>query len=348
MEGTDDSSFYTHNELFAIYSDSMAKTTHIAIVSSPGFSHLVPIVEFTKRLINLHPNFHVTCIVPSLGSPQESSKAYLKTLPSNIDSIFLPPISKEKLPQGVVNPGLLIQYTVTLSLPSVHEVLKSLSSKAPLTALVVDVFAFQTLEFAKEFNSLSYFYIPSSAMVLSLALHLPRLDEEVSGEYKNLKEPIKLPGCVPLLGVDLPAPTQNRSSEVYESFLERAKAVSLADGIIMNTFLEMESGAIRALDEFGNGKIRFYPVGPITQKGSSNEVYECLRWLDKQPPCSVLYVSFGSGGTLSQQQINELAWGLELSCQRFLWVLRAPSNSSSAAYLENTNEDPLQFLPNGF
>lgn len=330
----------------------MAKTSYIAIVSSPGFSHLVPIIEFTKRLIKLHPNFHVTCIIPSLGPPPESSKAYLQTLPSNIDSIFLPPINKEQLPQGA-DPGLLIQLTVTLSLPSIHKVLKSLSSKAPLTALVVDVFAYLTLEFAKEFNALSYFYCPGSAMTLSLILHLPKLDKEVSGEYKDLKEPIKLPGCVPLLGFDLPAPTQNRSSGTYKSFLERAKAFAkpIVDGIIINTFLEMESDAIRALQELGNGKIRLYPVGPITQKGSSNEADEsdkCLRWLDKQPPCSVLYVSFGSGGTLSQDQTNELALGLELSCQRFLWVLRAPSNSSSAAYLETINEDPLHFLPSGF
>jgi len=62
----------------------------------------------------------------------------------------------------------------------------------------------------------------------------------------------------------------------------------------------------------------------------------------------VLYVSFGSGGTLSQHQIDELALGLELSGQRFLWVLRAPSNLPSAAYLETAEEDPLQFLPKGF
>ncbi|QCE11128.1 hydroquinone glucosyltransferase [Vigna unguiculata] len=298
----------------------MAKTVHIAVVSSPGFSHLVPIIEFTKRLVKLHPNFHVTCIVPSLGSPPQSSIAYLKTLPSTIDSVFLPPISKEQFPQGLYM-GLQIQLTVTLSLPSIHEALRSLSSKVRLTALVADVFAFQSLEIAKELHALSYFYCPGSAMALSLVLQLPKLDEEVSGEFKDLVEPIKLPGCVPLWGVDLPAPTQNRSSEAYKSFLERAKAMIIADGMIMNTFLDLESGTIRALEESVNGKIKLYPVGPITQKG---------------------------GGTLSQHQIDELALGLELSGQRFLWVLRAPSNLPSAAYLETAEEDPLQFLPKGF
>jgi hydroquinone glucosyltransferase len=58
-------------------------------------------------------------------------------------------------------------------------------------------------------------------------------------------------------------------------------------------------------------------------------------------------VSFGSGGTLSQNQLNELALGLELSGQKFLWVLRAPSPSASV-YVghkssANDDEDILKF-----
>ncbi|GAU46266.1 hypothetical protein TSUD_174420 [Trifolium subterraneum] len=136
-------------------------------------------------------------------------------------------------------------------------------------------------------------------------------------------------------------------------FLQRAKSMYFVDGILINSFFELESNAIKALEQKGYGKVSFFPVGPITQIGSSNnddvaDEFECLKWLKKQPQNSVLYVSFGSGGTLSQRQINELAFGLELSGQRFIWVLRAPSDSVSAAYLEATNEDPLNFLPKGF
>ncbi|KAK2360305.1 hydroquinone glucosyltransferase [Trifolium repens] len=330
----------------------MTKTTHIAVIPSPGFSHLVPILEFTKRLVTNHPNFHVTCTIPSLGSPPDSSKSYLQTIPPNINSIFLPPINKQDLPQGV-HPGILIQQTLTLSLPSIHQALKSLTSKTPLLAIIADTFAYEALHFAKEFNSLSYLYFPCSSFVLSLLLHLPKLDEQVTCEYKDLEEPIKLQGCVPINGIDLPAATQDRSHEGYKMFLQRAKSMYFVDGILINSFFELESKAIKSLEQKGHGKISFFPVGPITQIGSSNnddvvDELECLKWLKKQPQNSVLYVSFGSGGTLSQRQINELAFGLELSGQRFIWVLRAPSDSVSAAYLEATNEDPLKFLPKGF
>ncbi|MED6148055.1 hypothetical protein PIB30_049577 [Stylosanthes scabra] len=329
----------------------MAKTTRIAVVPSPGFTHLVPIVEFSKRFLELHPNFRVTCIIPSLGSHTDSTKSYLQTLPSNIDSIFLPPINKEDLPQGAYA-GILIQKTVTLSLPAIRDTLKSITSTEPLAALIADAFAFETLALAQEFNSLSYIYSPTSVMATSLSLYLPKLDKEVSGEYRDHKSPIYLPGCVPVFGHDLPAPTQNRSSDMYKHYLERSIGCSKANGFIVNSFLELESASIKALAK-EKSNFDFYTVGPITQKTSStNDVkeLECLRWLDKQPRCSVLYVSFGSGGTLSQKAITELALGLELSGQRFLWVLRAPSDSAFGAYLDNkrNGEDPLKFLPDGF
>ena len=74
-----------------------------------------------------------------------------------------------------------------------------------------------------------------------------------------------------------------------------------------------------------------------------------MRWLDNQPPSSVLFVSFGSGGTLSHDQLNELAFGLEMSGHKFLWVVRAPNKFSSSSYFSGLKkEDPVEYLPSGF
>ncbi|TKY68844.1 UDP-glycosyltransferase 72B1 [Spatholobus suberectus] len=65
--------------------------------------------------------------------------------------------------------------------------------------------------------------------------------------------------------------------------------------------------------------------------------------------CSMLLWHLHSGGTLSQEQIAELAYGLELSNHKFLWVVRVLSSLASDAYLSAQNDvDPLQFLPCGF
>ncbi|XP_027337153.1 hydroquinone glucosyltransferase-like [Abrus precatorius] len=329
----------------------MEKTTHIAVISGPGFSHLFPILEFSKRLVHLHPDLHITSIIPTLGSLPSVSKTFLKTLPPSITLSFLPPVDPHDLPHGLET-GVQMQLTVTYSLPFIQNVLKSLNSRTPLVALVVDNFAYEALDFAKEFNLLSYIYFPKSAFTLSMYFHLPKLDKDTSCEFRDLLEPIQMPGCVPIQGHDLHYQIQDRSSQGYKLFLERVKRFCFVDGIFINSFIEMEEGPIRALTKEGNGNPPIYPIGPVTEIGvrHNNEpnVFECLSWLDKQAPKSVLYVSFGSGGTLSQVQITELALGLELSNHKFLWVARAPSNSASSAYLSAQNENPFNFLPYGF
>ena len=80
-----------------------------------------------------------------------------------------------------------------------------------------------------------------------------------------------------------------------------------------------------------------------------------MEWLDEQTSESVIYVSFGSGGTLSFEQVTEVAWGLQLSGHRFVWVVRSPSVASlDGAFFgpsgsdHNNKDDPLSYLPEGF
>ncbi|GAV56904.1 UDPGT domain-containing protein [Cephalotus follicularis] len=135
--------------------------------------------------------------------------------------------------------------------------------------------------------------------------------------------------------------------------LHHAKRYKLAEGIMVNSFPELEAGAIKALQEKEPGKPPVYPIGPLVKMGSSGNTddSDCLKWLDNQPHSSVLFVSFGSGGTLSSDQISELALGLEMSEQRFLWVVRSPNDKVANATffsVESGHRDPSDFLPKGF
>ncbi|KAK2413891.1 hydroquinone glucosyltransferase [Trifolium repens] len=239
-------------------------------------------------------------------------------------------------------------------MPSFQTTISSLcsssSSTSPLVGLISDPFANESLEVAKKFNLLSYIYFPPSTMTLSLFIHFPKLHEEISCEFRDHNEAIQIPGCVPIHGIDLPEHFQDRTSLAYDLILQRCKRFNLADGFLVNSFMKMEEKTLKSLEE--EHKCSVFLVGPIIQNGSNNESdsdLECLRWLEKQPQNCVLYVSFGNGGTLSQEQVNELAFGLELSGLKFLWILRAPSDSSNEAYLGAKNDvDPLSFLPKGF
>ena len=172
-------------------------------------------------------------------------------------------------------------------------------------------------------------------------------------EYKDHPEPIRIPGCIPIQGKDLLDPVQDRNNEAYKCLLHHVNQFRLAHGIIENSFFELEPGAIKELEKVELGRPLVYPVGPLVnvENGRTGDGdHECLRWLAKQPRGSVLFVCFGSGGTLSSAQVDELALGLEMSEQRFLWVVRSPNDkvANASYFIAHSHADPFDFLPKGF
>ncbi|CAD6260033.1 unnamed protein product [Miscanthus lutarioriparius] len=113
--------------------------------------------------------------------------------------------------------------------------------------------------------------------------------------------------------------------------MEEAAQGAPVAGLVMNTCRAVEGefiDVVAAQPPF-QGQ-RFFAVGPLnpllldadarTPPGQVR--HECLEWLDKQPPASVLYVSFGTTSCLRAEQVAELAAALKGSKQRFIWVLR--------------------------
>ncbi|KAF7844944.1 hydroquinone glucosyltransferase-like [Senna tora] len=328
------------------------KTPSIAMVPCPGTSHLITQIEFAKRFVGLHPDFHVTLLIPTLGPPSPSMNSILQSLPPSIHFTVLPQVDPHDLPPNA-DPASLMLLTVTHSLPSLSQALSSLISQTHLVALVLNTFSVDAIEVAREFDLPCYVYYPSSATALAFVLHYPKLDDDgivVSRKFGELelKEPLKIPGCIPFEARDLTDIVPDTSHSFHTTLVQVSKQLHRVDGILVNSFVDLEPGPISALQNVRP----VYPVGPIVQTESniSSNSSECLAWLDKQPENSVLFVSFGSGGTLSQEQLNELAYGLELSGHRFLWVVRAPSKGGAdSSYLNAQKyDDPLEHLPEGF
>lgn len=324
----------------------------ISIVPTPGMGHLFPLIEFAKRLVVDH-EVAIIFIVPNDGSSMELQKKLLQSLPKPISYVLLPPVNFDDLPEDSII-ETRIELTLTRSLPALRESLKAIMAESTrLVALVVDVFGPSAFDVARELGISPYIFFPTTAMVLTFFFYLPKLDAITSCEYRDLPEPISLPGCTPVQGRDLFSPLHNRKTETYKSFVRMADRYNLASGIMVNSFMELEPGAFKALKERIHCNPPVYPVGPMIHTGSRNgssDQPECLSWLDKQPNGSVMFVSFGSGGTLTQDQLTELAFGLETSGQRFLWVLKSPNEKSAdAAFFSlKSTKNPFNYLPEGF
>lgn len=329
-----------------------SKAPRVAMIPSPGMGHLIPFVELAKRLVHNH-GFTVTFIVVGEGPPSKAQRTVLDSLPSSISSVFLPPADLTDI-LSTARVATRISVTVTRSNPELRKVFDSFRADGRLpSSLIVDLFGTDAFDVAFEFQVSPYLFYPSTANVLSFFLNLPKLDETVSCEFRELTEPVKLPGCVPVFGKDFLDIAQDRENDGYKCLLHNTKRYKEAKGILVNTFDELEPNAIKALQEPDLDKPPVYPVGPLVnigkREGDQREESECLKWLDNQPFGSVLYVSFGSGGTLSCEQLNELAHGLADSKQRFLWVIRSPSGVADSSYFNShSHTDPLTFLPPGY
>ncbi|CAL9203613.1 unnamed protein product [Musa hybrid cultivar] len=164
----------------------------------------------------------------------------------------------------------------------------------------------------------------------------------------RLPDPVAVPGCLPIHWKDLPDMVKDRTTEGYRSLLQQLKRYEKAEGILVNSFQEMEPEAAMVLKEKKSGRPPVHLVGPLVQTGrpsSSPEESLCLKWLDEQPDASVLYICLGSLGVLSRDQVKELALGLETSGHRFLWVVRRPADNGIVG---GSEDDPASYLPQGF
>lgn len=75
---------------------------------------------------------------------------------------------------------------------------------------------------------------------------------------------------------------------------------------------------------------RNHGSGGGSGSGSGSGGVDVLEWLDGCPEDSVLYVCFGSQKLLSRAQMEALAFGLEKSRVRFIWVVKTGSAEQAA------------------
>ncbi|TVU46115.1 hypothetical protein EJB05_05633, partial [Eragrostis curvula] len=119
------------------------------------------------------------------------------------------------------------------------------------------------------------------------------------------------------------------------------------DAVLVNTVDEFEPTGL-AMVRRTVGKIPVWPIGPLlrdhdTKMASSTKVDDCiLRWMDSQPPESVLYISFGSQNTIHPKQMMELAAALEITGRPFVWAIRPPVGFDIAGEFLD------KWLPEGF
>lgn len=325
----------------------------LVFIPFPGIGHLVSTIETAKILVEQNQNLSITLVI--FKFPLETKiESYIKSLSES-------PISRMKLVE-------IVQEQDSNSLPSKGESkstflfdwIDSHKSKvrnvvpriSKLSGIMVDMFCTCMIDVANEFGVPSYIFYPSGAAMLGLTLHLQTLRDDFKHDitdYKDKDVKLDIPTYIN------PVPTKVFPGVLFdkeggcEGFLDQAKRYRETKGIIINTFVELETHAIQALSKDSTIP-PIYTAGQILNvqiKQKSEPHDNLIQWLDLQPDSSVVFLCFGSFGSFSNEQVKEIANAIERSRQRFLWSLRRPPGEGK---IESPGEyDNFEHvLPEGF
>ncbi|MQM04982.1 hypothetical protein Taro_037782 [Colocasia esculenta] len=325
----------------------------IVLYPSPGMGHLVSMVELGKVFVR--QGFPVTIAILDPPYNTGSTATFIDRVSKAHPSISFHRLPTVTLPDlDTPNHEALAIELIRLSNPNVLAYLKS----ADPLALVLDFFCASTVDVAAELGLPVFFFFTSGACSLAVFLHFPADHDAITESYKDLGDtPIHFPGVPPIPANHMATPVLDRRDSAYTGFLYMSKRLTEADGVIVNTFEEIEPAAVEAIREGlcvprGVRTPPIYCIGPLItseDQDTRERRAECLAWLDSQPRGSVVFLCFGSLGRFSAEQLKEIATGLEKSGQRFLWVVRSPPSDDPSKRFEKPPEPDLDaLLPDGF
>ncbi|GAB4847789.1 hypothetical protein Ancab_026852 [Ancistrocladus abbreviatus] len=319
------------------------KKVELVVIPMLGRSHIIPAVEIAKRLVERDERISITILVMNL--PFFAVDSYIELLQADasmnnsIKFLLLPQLERpmEDISRAFIQ-QLIAEYKPIVKQVVREQVLTtgsdSACSESPgqLAGFLMDMFATPMIDVADELNVPSYVFFTSGAGFLNLSFHFQSLRDEhgfdISDGFKDLDAELDIPGFINRVPTSV-LPSIFLEKEGCAIMLNHARRYGRTKGIMLNTCLELEPHAIQSLSK-NAGSPPIYPVGPIVNlnmqnggpEGSLAAQASIMQWLDDQLPSTVVFLCFGTMGSITEEQVREVAKGLERSGHRFLWSLR--------------------------
>ncbi|CAK9147438.1 unnamed protein product [Ilex paraguariensis] len=192
--------------------------------------------------------------------------------------------------------------------PLEENLAQMVEKKAPneqVSCIVYDSLMYFSKAVASHLNLPSILFRTSCALNLLAYHYILRLHAEGHLSFQDSKAQDLVPGLHPLSNL------------------------TTSSAIICNIVDYLEHSAVSKLRQ--HYQAPFFSISPLHKLASASptsfvkEDTNCIEWLDKQAPRSVIYVSFGSLSIMDNKDLTEMAWGLANSGQPFLWVIRPGS-----------------------
>ncbi|KAF8104047.1 hypothetical protein N665_0181s0068 [Sinapis alba] len=330
------------------------KKSELIFIPLPQTGHLSSTFMLAKRLINLDRRIFMITILCMKLPFAPNADAYLASLTASeprIRHITLPEVQDTPTDTDFL---ALVDKNIPSIKKTIQDLVSSSSSSSSsssqsshvVAGLILDFFCVGMIDIARVENIPCYFFMTANFAYLGFLNYLPERHRLTPSEFdlssgeKELSVPVflnKVPAKV------IPPSVFNKL--YYKTFVNIGQRLHEAEGILVNSFSDVEPYAAEHFSRGGNYP-RVYPIGPVLDlKGPtkteplSAQYEEMLKWLDEQPDSSVLLLCFGSMGVFSAPQIKQIAHALELVGVRFIWAIRTNMAGDG---------DPHEPLPEGF
>ncbi|EEF47788.1 UDP-glycosyltransferase 83A1 isoform X3 [Ricinus communis] len=310
----------------------MGSKSHVIFVPFPAQGHVSPLMKLAYNLadhgimvtfVNTE-SIHMKIMSAMPEKFAEQCPISLVSIPEVLQST---PDGQDKWETLEIAPSFMRGH-----LQDLIENINQVNNDVQVTHVVADIANGWSLEVAKKMFIKAVAFVPYGLGNLALILHAPKLIEAGIIDIDGLpirKELICLSEEIPAWNTNELLWSMQGDPEgqkfVFRNFVKTTwEYVRISDSLIVNSFYELESSATDLLPNI-------LPIGPLSANARLGpflgnlwpEDSTCLSWLDKQPTGSVIYAAFGSTLVCNQQQFNELALGLEMTGQPFLWVVRS-------------------------
>ncbi|XP_074278831.1 anthocyanidin 3-O-glucosyltransferase 6-like [Silene latifolia] len=332
----------------------MSNQGELVLVSTPSMSHILSIVQLAKLILKKTELISISIHIITLSSSYAEINAYVESqlvdnpYPTRLTFVIHPPI-RNLPPPSTSHPFATV---LELNKPRIKQAIED-RVKAGLrkpVGFIVHMFCSTMLNVANELDVPCYVYVTSGANLLNFQFYAQSLIDDHKVDVASVFSDSGFMGHVP--GFKNPVPSKVIPSTLlqkqpwFDLVLNFTRKFREMKGILVNTYVELESFAIQELLDNKHKNIPpVYPVGPILEldnerRGGSDNVEEesLIAWLDGQPKSSVVFLCFGSMGSFDDEQVIEIAKGLDRSGYRFLWSLRnmppSDNNNILKAFLE--------------
>ncbi|XP_022957361.1 UDP-glycosyltransferase 13-like [Cucurbita moschata] len=293
--------------------------THVALFPSAGMGHLVPFLRLAAALLRHHCKLTLITSHPAVSSAESQLISRFVSAFPQITELKFHIVSLDPLVANSDDPFFLQFEAIRRSVHLLTSPLSALSP--PLSALVCDVSLISSaLVLSATLKIPNYVLFTSSAIMFSLFAYYPFVKmSDPSGDL------IHIPAIGSIPKTSLPPPLLVDNSIFNKIFTQDGRRIKELNGVLINAMDAMEGDTVAALN---SGKVLdglppVVPIGPLLPCEFENpEGKSPIKWLEKLPPRSVVFASFGSRTAASREQIKEIGIGLASSGYKFLWIVK--------------------------